>query len=453
MTSTQLPRVIGREVRSASAEPTMPGLGETAGRLPFPVGMALFFSTMGALLEFSFMFYVQLLVVPMTVFGYALLGIGTKKLKDIRIEIFLFPILFWLLMSIGWTQGALRDATQNVLLNLMLVLSAHVAASVFDAERVLRFLAMAAVVMAAVVFLHAFARPAQAFSAGRGDIATTGIGLRSFYYHKNSLGGALVLGFAIRAAIRPAWLRVSYTGLVVVLLVLCRSSTSIIAAAVIAVLQYLSARIVAERRRGGSGSTFIFTGVAIGLAATVFAAREHVFALFGKDASLTGRTIIWRYAWRAVQDHPWVGYGPAGFWEPSSNRLSELRHAAGWQVVGSHQGLLDQWLEYGIVGVVLILIAYVAVAVRVVSRILAGDNSPLVPAALGLWTAAAVGSLTEGVLIRPGLVTVGLVSALLLNTPMSLPFRGDVRPGDRLGQLVGSVVPISRASRGATNER
>ena len=42
-------------------------------------------------------------------------------------------------------------------------------------------------------------------------------------------------------------------------------------------------------------------------------AREQIFGLFGKDATLTGRTVIWRYAWRAIQEHPWAGYGPGGF--------------------------------------------------------------------------------------------------------------------------------------------
>lgn len=456
MTSTQLPSSTGRAFPNASTQPTSPAsTGVTGpGRLPFAVGMAIFLSSIGALIEFGYMFYIQLFLVPMTIFGYSLLGIGTKKLKDIRIEIFLFPILFWVIMAIGWTQGTPSEAVQNVLLNLVLVLSVHVAASVFDAAGVLRFLAIASVVMAVLVLIDAVVRPGRAFSPGRSDVGLSDLGLRSFFYQKNSLGGALVLGFALRAAIRRTWLRTSYTGLVVVLLLLCRSSTSIIAAAAIAVLQYLCARIVAERRRGGSGSTFIFSSLALGIAAVVFAARDQIFGLFGKDATLTGRTVIWRYAWRAVQEHPWIGYGPAGFWEPNSNALNELRHASGWRVIGSHQGLLDQWLEYGIIGVALVFLAYAAVAFRIVSRILAGDSSPVVPAAIGLWTATVVASLTEGVLIRPGLVTIGLVAALLLNTPMSLPQRWQAPvAGQRGGHPSATVVPINRADRGATTGR
>ena len=421
MTSLQLPPLTGP---GAGARSQQPGVGLGDGRIPFLVGLSIFLSSIGALIEFDYMWYIQIALVPMTIFGYALLGIGTKPIRDIRIEIWLFPILAWVIMSIGWTQGDPLEAARQVLLNLALIVSVHVAASIFDARGVLSFLAKASVVMAVLVLADAVFRPADAFSLGRSDVGLSDLGLRSFFYQKNSLGAALVLGFALRSALKPAWLRTGYTALVVVLLLLCQSSTSIIAAAAIAVMQWLSGQIIAERRRGGSGSTFMLTALAIGLGAVVISAREQIFGLFGKDATLTGRTIIWRYAWRAIQEHPWAGYGPGGFWETTNPGLSELRHASGWTVIGSHQGLLDQWLEFGIIGVVLVLAAYAACIVRIVARILAGDSSPVVPAALGLWTATMTASLTEGILIRPGLVTIGLVSALLLNTPMSLPSRG-----------------------------
>ncbi len=444
MTSLQLPPLV---TPGDPSRPQHSGLGATEGRIPFAVGIAIFLSSIGSLIEFNYMWYVQIALVPMTIFGCALLGIGTKPIRDIRIEIWLFPILAWVIMAIGWTQGDPVEAARQVLLNLALIVSVHVAASIFDARAVLSFLAKASVVMAVLVLCDAVLRPADAFSLGRSDVGLSDLGLRSFFYQKNSLGAALVLGFALRSALKLVWLRTVYTALVVVLLILCQSSTSIIAAAAIAVMQWLSGQIVAERRRGGSGSTFIFTALAIGLVAVVVSARDQIFGLFGKDATLTGRTVIWRYSWRAIQEHPWAGYGPAGFWETSTAGLSDLRHASGWTVIGSHQGLLDQWLEFGAIGVILVLAAYAACIVRVVSRIIAGDSSPVVPAALGLWTATITASLTEGVLIRPGLVTVGLVSALLLNTPLSVPTRaatGFVLPADRSALPWGSPPAPSR---------
>ncbi len=421
MTSLELPPITAT---GGPARLQHPAVGATDGRIPLAVGIAIFLSSIGSLIEFDYMWYIQMALVPMTIFGCALLGIGTKPVREIRIEIWIVPILAWVIMSVGWTTGDPVEAVRQVLLNLALVVSVHVAASIFDARGVLAFLAKASVVMALLVLCDAVFRPADAFSLGRSDVGLSDLGLRSFFYQKNSLGAALVLGFAVRAALKPAWLRSGYTALVVVLLILCQSSTSIIAASAIAVMQWLSGRIVAERRSGGSGSTFMLGALAIGLVAVVVSAREQIFGLFGKDATLTGRTVIWRYSWRAIQEHRWVGYGPGGFWETTTASLSDLRHASGWTVIGSHQGLLDQWLEYGAIGVILVAVAYVACIVRVVSRVLAGDNSPVVPAALGMWTATVTASLTEGVLIRPGLVTIGLVSALLLNTPMSLPTRG-----------------------------
>ena len=174
MTSLQLPPLTGPGAGARSQQPDI-GLGDP--RIPFLVGLSIFLSSIGALIEFNYMWYVQIALVPMTIFGYALLGIGTKPIRDIRIEIWLFPILAWIIMSIGWTQGDPLEAARQVLLNLALIVSVHVAASIFDARGVLSFLAKASVVMAVLVLADAVLRPADAFSLGRSDVGLSDLGL------------------------------------------------------------------------------------------------------------------------------------------------------------------------------------------------------------------------------------------------------------------------------------
>lgn len=458
MTATDLPRTrVPPMVRTGPLpDPDAPG------RIPFAIGVALFLALFGSLMQVPYMWQAQILLVPATVGLFVIVGIRTKPLREVKIDPWLFPILVWVLMSIGWTTGDLKAGIQEAALALALVLSVHVAGSVFDARGVLSFLAGASVVLAVVVLIDAAVRPGRAFSAGQGELES--LGLRSFFYQKNSLAGALVLGFSVRAAIRRHWLRVSYTALVIVLLVLCRSSTAMIAAVSIAVLQALSARIIVERRRGQSGSTFIIAGLALILGAIVIGLRAQIFGLFGKDSSLTGRTLIWDYVWRAIGAHRWAGYGPAGFWETGNNGLADLQHAAQWDVGNAHQGLLDQWLEYGAIGVALVLFAYIAAVLRIGRRILAGDISPAVPACLGLWTATVITSVTEDVLLTPGLATVGLIAALMLNTPMSVLPRwqaaGNLRPTHPAVRATGRSInrptaprrttTVSRGSRDAT---
>ena len=271
MTALDLPR---RHVPPVRTGPRLDP--DAPGRIPTAIGVAPFLALFGSLMQVPYMWQAQILLVPATVGLFVIVGVRTKPLREIKIDPWLFPILVWVLMSIGWTTGNLSASVQEAALALALVLSVHVAGSVFDARGVLSFLAGASVLLAIVVLIDAAVRPGRAFSAGQGELES--LGLRSFFYQKNSLGGALVLGFSVRAAIRRHWLRITYTALVIVLLVLARSSTAMIAAASIAVLQALSARIIVERRRGQSGSTFILAGLALILGAIAVAVFNPLVA-------------------------------------------------------------------------------------------------------------------------------------------------------------------------------
>ena len=62
----------------------------------------------------------------------------------------------------------------------------------------------------------------------------------------------------------------------------------------------------------------------------------------GRDATLTGRTEIWRGLLPDVMRKPFLGYGFSGFW--SSERIAEH------QIGEAHNGYLDMWLQLGAVG-------------------------------------------------------------------------------------------------------
>ena len=43
---------------------------------------------------------------------------------------------------------------------------------------------------------------------------------------------------------------------------------------------------------------------------------SQVLGAFGKDATLTGRTVLWNYATEEIARHPLLGVGHGGFWTP-----------------------------------------------------------------------------------------------------------------------------------------
>jgi exopolysaccharide production protein ExoQ len=78
-----------------------------------------------------------------------------------------------------------------------------------------------------------------------------------------------------------------------------------------------------------------------------------ILELFGRDATLTGRTDIWYLSWDAIQRRYWTGYGYGAFWSNPYGPASDIWDTLNWRVPSSHSGLLELWLGLGLIGVTL----------------------------------------------------------------------------------------------------
>lgn len=75
-----------------------------------------------------------------------------------------------------------------------------------------------------------------------------------------------------------------------------------------------------------------------------------VFALFGRDPTLTGRTHLWQAAWRTIEQHLLIGQGYDVAFAPGA---TIYRYLIWRSAPHAHNGWLDTWLELGLVGVLL----------------------------------------------------------------------------------------------------
>lgn len=84
---------------------------------------------------------------------------------------------------------------------------------------------------------------------------------------------------------------------------------------------------------------------------------ESLFALVvsssGRDATLTGRTLLWDDLMDIGSQNPILGRGYGNFW--IGDRVQQLWEKFGWGPESAHNGFLDVYLEIGIVGLVLLL--------------------------------------------------------------------------------------------------
>lgn len=93
------------------------------------------------------------------------------------------------------------------------------------------------------------------------------------------------------------------------------------------------------------------------IAALSLGALDIVFAVFGKDATLTGRTYLWSRGLEFAQGNPTFGLGYYAFWIPGRAQAEELWtefHIAAQTGFHFHNTLIEGYVGLGLAGVSLL---------------------------------------------------------------------------------------------------
>jgi exopolysaccharide production protein ExoQ len=99
---------------------------------------------------------------------------------------------------------------------------------------------------------------------------------------------------------------------------------------------------------------------------------ELLYSL-GKDVTLTGRTWLWEWAFRAIEDNPALGVGYQAFWQPGNWGAEEIWfHDQKPDKTGYHfhNTFLQVAVDLGFVGLVVLLATIVAIFARIGSCLL-----------------------------------------------------------------------------------
>lgn len=87
--------------------------------------------------------------------------------------------------------------------------------------------------------------------------------------------------------------------------------------------------------------------------------QNILFALIGKDESLTGRTGIWNALWLSIVKAPFLGYGYRAFWEGMKGESANVMVQIGWVMGYAHNGFLGLWVELGAVGLTIFVLSLI----------------------------------------------------------------------------------------------
>ncbi len=107
----------------------------------------------------------------------------------------------------------------------------------------------------------------------------------------------------------------------------------------------------------------LFSAFVIGFSALILASdiADPLFALIGRQPTLSNRIPLWEIAWPYLMDRLWLGYGYAAYWhsEAPYMRVYESQAKLGFSPHYSHNGMLQTWFHIGFVGVALLFIALI----------------------------------------------------------------------------------------------
>jgi exopolysaccharide production protein ExoQ len=186
---------------------------------------------------------------------------------------------------------------------------------------------------------------------------------RGIFTHKNVLGKVMILSsvvFLLTALNerKNKLLLWSGLGVSILLLLMSNSSSSMISFTVIALI-FLSIKALRLPYILMIPNVFLLT--TIGLLANLWLVNNAsaLLSSIGKDATLTGRVDLWPAVLDKIWQKPWLGYGFSGFWGGDwDSECAYVWNVTGWTPPNAHNGLLDIWLDLGLLGLSLFILGF-----------------------------------------------------------------------------------------------
>lgn len=298
-----------------------------------------------------------------------------KKIVCIFIkEKFLWALIGIALLSVLWSVAPGVSLRQSLVLVRSTLFGVYLAAR-FSVKEQVRLLAWMLGIAMLLSLVFALVLPNYGVM-GMGDIhnpqdSNHQGAWRGIYIHKNPLGrlmvmSALVFLLSAISSHRYRWVAWTGFGLSVCLILLSTSKTSLV---VLLTLMSLLPFYRALRWKYTLAVPFFITVILVGGGVAILSVSnaEAILGAFGRDLTLTGRTDLWATVLDKIWERPWLGYGYAGFWQGWRGESADIWSVLNWQPPHSHNGLLDLWLDLGLLGVTAFLLSFIMVCFQAVT--------------------------------------------------------------------------------------
>lgn len=331
---------------------------------------------------------------------------GRSIVIALRKHVLIVSVLTWAMASVLWSTHPSTSAVNSIrmAINVLLVVGLLERYSPNDVMKLVLLVGSVAALgsLVMVIFFPQYglqSRGQYALGAWEG-----------IFGQKNICGlemlAVLLPAFFVQLHHRYAtFLRTGYILTVVLIIAMTRSAGAWVVTSLC--LGYVALLKLTERmrRRDAALLTLGCAGLVTAVVLGVTLNFNAVMYALGKDPTMTGRTVIWKVLERSIAKQPFHGYGYMAFWDglhgESANVAIQL-NVAGY--ASAESGVLELWLELGVVGVLLYGTIY-ARAIWDACRGLSRRTSPAV-----LWYASILffvfaSNIEGGLLLTPSNLT------------------------------------------------
>lgn len=284
-------------------------------------------------------------------FAVSLLAAGMRRTPLMREAWAILPLLLylaWATATVPWAADR-HIALRRLILQFCIVGSVWLPVVMIDNAQRVRELVM-----------YVFGFVVLANAAAIIVVPPTDLGFAGLFSQKNALGALAAMAFVTFssgiAASRRSEQVICGLGVLAAgfLLVASRSKTSIILAIAVPLTAYAIAFAARGLRiRPGYISSAVLI---VGVFAVIFALGtgvryENILQKLFGEATFTGRTDIWAFAWSEFLTRPIAGFGFNGFWGTGGGSAATFANDTFLtDILQAHNGYLDILLETGLVG-------------------------------------------------------------------------------------------------------
>jgi exopolysaccharide production protein ExoQ len=277
---------------------------------------------------------------------------------------------FFAIFSVVWSSQRSSSFSAGVSLIISTVFAIYLATK-YSSERLVGLLSRVMLVLAVGSAFFAVALPRYGIDHFAHNGAWQGL-----YGQKNGLGLVMALGTGIVLAFKPSGLIQKSWSLGTLFLCiaevgLSRSREAWITCAII-IFTHFSFKLYERFAQNSRGVVLLLAGMATMFVVAIAAALwVDILKFFGRDATLTGRTVLWQAVLEQCKNHPWTGYGLGAFW--GTGDALPIYAKTAWVPTSAHNGFLECLLELGAIGLVLLLFLML-LGFRYAIKIIASHN-------------------------------------------------------------------------------